>query len=166
MASACRRRVNDGQRGFREESSVTVSWVTSLFPPPSYCPLFTAECFIFLMERPCAITAPPLPPLGFTQHPERSPCLPLGSSNQITFSWQILEGNVVYRPQNLEGKAVRGSHASLNQEACSCTYRASPSQAPSYSPQWGHFMALSITGSDAEAQCFGPLCPQELPRWH
>lgn len=42
-----------------------------------------------------------------------------------------------------------------------CTYRALLSQAPFYSPLMGHFVALSVGGSDAVAQYFGLPYPQE-----
>ena len=107
-------------------------------------------CYLLLVTVHCSplnasfswlrgpVLSQPLPYLHWAppSTPHSSPCLPLGSSNQITFSWQILEGNV-YRPQNLEGKGVRGSPASLNQEVCACTYRALPSQAPSLGALYG-----------------------------
>ena len=42
-----------------------------------------------------------------------------------------------------------------------CTHRTLLSQAPFYSPLMGHFVALSVGGSDAVAQCFGLPYPQE-----
>lgn len=41
------------------------------------------------------------------------------------------------------------------------TYRGLLSQAPFYSPLMGHFVVLSVGGSDAVAQCFGLPYPQE-----